>query len=786
MKPFTKLLNNNVTIKPISSIKNKQLNSFTLDSRVMNSQIYDGLTEDEQSFYDFNVKDHNTTLKSGNITPENSSFNSSYEHQYSDNSDSNEESSSVNSDLSSISRFDQLKNLKPMDTYSWLKDHGFISLSNKVIRDQKDGITTEISDKVLSLYEYDASIDDISKDAINSLFMLTLKEDDTPVNIKSFISKDISKPLTSKNLSMSHLSITTEKMPDFKTQEDEEETIYDNQSLVTSRTNETSITHKTSSNIFIAPKLMNRLDITEGGISGENALAFQKYIRDLQDEVKMKDEKLRLREMERDNARLTRNQLTRAVRASLQIGHGAGRLHILIINIRKKLLGYGMRMIQYNSKLPIKNRNASLISAAASVLENVALRRLKAFFVLLSRHRNINNNDDSISTSIVSKELVATRLIHTLKLILPAFNLVTITRYNHHSAMKKFLYIWAKCCLLRDNDDESEYIYMDTSERLPTTLSLYKIKAISKLKLRKGHHKTINKIKNIESKSISSSLILQKNLSTSFEPNSYESKTSTGKLTQILSKYSLEPLSYFDMIREREKEREEKDQSRIKALDHLSSIIKTSLIDEFGLEEDLQTEMINKTEHVIQRFKGKFTNYFENLAYESQKMNIVEELKNISKNKFGQPIEVPKWLKKQHINLLEQFYSNPFYPVFVNTYNKLLQEDPDVYDSSERSLNTSLDFDEIPSNHLEITKKYKTTNFGITSEQQIIEGSIIPTVEVGVQSNLSIDLSTIELNKSQNDQTEDAKSISNLINEPLINVSIDPTKKISDQKPIDN
>lgn len=739
MKSLTKSLNN-VTIESTSSIKNKPSNGFTLNSRVINSQVYDGLTEDEQSSYDLNIKD--------NTTPENSSFISSYEHQYSDDSDSDEESSIVGSDLSSSSQFDQLKDLKSMDTYSWLKNHGFITLSNKVIRDMNNGITTKISDKVLSLYEYHDSIDNISKDAINSLFMLTLKEDDIPANIEYFVSnKDTSKPLTPKTLSMSHLSLTTEKTPESKTQEDEEETIYNNQSLVTSRTNETSITHKTSSNIFITPKLMNRLDITEGGISGENALAFQKYIRDLQDEVKMKDEKLRLREMERDNARLTRNQLTRAVRASLQIGHGAGRLHILIMNICKKLLGYGMRMILYNSKLPIRNRNVSLISAAASVLENVALRRLRVFFVLLSSYRNIKSNDDSISTSITSKELVATRLIHTLKLILPAFKLVTITRYNHHSAMKKFLYIWAKCCLLRDNDDESECIYVDISERLPTILSLYKIKTTSKLKLQKGHHKKINKIKNIENKSISSSLILQKNLFTSFKPNSYESKTLTEKLTQILSKYSLEPLSYLDMIREREKEREEEDQSRIKALDHLSNIIKTSLINEFGLQEDLQTEIINKTEHVIQRFKSRFTSYFENLAYESQKMNIVEELKNISENKFGQPIEVPKWLKKQHINLLEQFYSNPFYPVFVNTYNKLLR-DPNVYDSSGESLNASFDFDEIPSNHLEITKKYKTTNFGITSEQHIIEGSIIPTTEIGVQSNLPIDPSIIELNKS--------------------------------------
>ncbi|EEA04915.1 uncharacterized protein CMU_039840 [Cryptosporidium muris RN66] len=782
MKSLTKSLNS-ATIKSTSSIKNKPSNSSALNSRVINSEVYDGLIEDEQSSYDLNIKD-NTTLKSDNNTPENSSFSSSYEHQYSDHSDSDEESSIVGSYLSSSSQFDQLKDLKPMDTYSWLKNHGFITLSNKVIRDANNATTTKISDKVLSLYEYDNSIDNISKDAINSLFMLTLK-DDIPADIEySVSSKDISKPLTLRDLSMSHLSLTAEGIPESKTQEDEEETIYDSQSLVTSRTNETSITHKTSSNIFITPKLMNRLDITEGGISGENALAFQKYIRDLQDEVKMKDEKLRLREMERDNARLTRNQLTRAVRASLQIGHGAGRLHILIMNIRKKLLGYGMRMILYNSKLPIRNRNVSLISAAASVLENVVLRRLRVFFVLLSSHRNIKSNDDTTSASIASKELVITRLIHTLKLILPAFKLVTITRYNHHSAMKKFLYIWAKCCLLRDNVDESEYIYVDISERLPTILSLYKIKTTSKLKLQKDRKK-VNKIKNIENKSISSSLILQKNISTSFEPNSYESKTSTEKLTQMLSKYSLEPLSYLDMIREREKEREEEDQSRIKALDHLSNIIKTSLINEFGLQENLQTEMINKTEHVIQRFKSRFTSYFENLAYESQKMNIVEELRNISENKFGQPIEVPKWLKKQHISLLEQFYSNPFYPVFVNTYNKLLQ-DPDVYDSSEESLSASLDLDEISSNHLEITKKYKTTNFGITSEQHIIEGSIIPTAEIGVQSNLPINPSIIELNKSQNDQTEDTKCILNPINEPLINVSIDPTKKISDQKSVDN
>ncbi|KAH8740068.1 hypothetical protein FG386_000895 [Cryptosporidium ryanae] len=546
--------------------------------------------------------------------------------------------------INETTKFD-IRELKPMETLTWLRDHGMGKMANLISKEKEDSTQQKAhEDSILGLYNVDIKNQD--HEYLKKLFMTSLGK---TYNI------DFENERIVKN--------RLEDSEDFNNDYKEINTIENlrNTSAVQSVINETASISK-----FIKPKLINRMEVTEEGISGENALAFQKYIRDLQEEVKMKDEKLRLREMERDNARLTRDQLTRAVKSSLELGNGVGNLDYVFKNIIKRNLVYSFRILQLQARINLKNKLGCEIFAGASLLKHIILKRLKYAFRCLNTNAISKNDDLFWKKNIVNAEEVASSIISKFKNILPCYKLSSIVQHNHICALKKFFYIWTKCSGLKSNTT-LDMGYNPFRKRGIITLRELKIEVESDLKnLSSKDKRKLNKANKGFFTDTSIDELRKSNL---VDTRNLANKEILRNINDKLSLIPNEKLNFLSMIISNNKEQRNIDIARSNALDHFSEIIYSA----FDRKDSFKSSCgstLNKISDIIINYKDKLKSSFENLVLDKDKLDVVDEIKKNAKSRFRQPVKVPDFIEEEHLKLLEDFYSNPFYHIFVNEYNK--------------------------------------------------------------------------------------------------------------------
>ncbi|KAL3128098.1 hypothetical protein CHM_5g1980 [Cryptosporidium hominis] len=642
---------------------------------------YDGLTdvEDEKLIKQLSQKE-NPTPKINNTTSGNSQENSSsilnkqveldsgsddlYSSKESLSDESIESSDTLSSDdlysnRRSHEKFD-IRELQPMETLSWLKNHGLNKMALIISQERENKRIEKVRDETI-IELYNADLTKFSQGYLKNLFLLSLDKNKDKINFEDGLTQFEQKE---KKNSLYNNEIIDEKP------------LHENQRSFAPNIGDGDIKKK-----YIKPKLINRLEISEEGISGENALAFQKYIRDLQEEVKMKDEKLKLREMERDNARLTRDQLTRAVKSSLEIGSGAGKLDNLFRDVIKRNQLYAFRLLQYQARIELKGKIGSEIFAGASIIKHIVLKRIKYGFSQLSKNAISKKDEMFWKKSVVNNEDVATHIISMFKNILSCYKLACIVQHNHISAIKKFLYIWTKCSNLK-----SEMINgsskLGAYSRINGVVTLRELKIAAdteskhlsqtdkdKLnKAKKGFFSTenITKIKN-------NANILGEDLST---------KEILNNINDTLSFIPDERLNHLIMPMNKSQEQKNIDLSRNLALSHLANVIKLS--SELNNSNNFKSKSaLDNITDLNSNIENNLLSSFEELILNKERLDIINEVKNHANDKYKQPINAPDWIREKHSKLLEDFYSNPFYPIFVNEYNKRLFMDHE--ESSEES-----------------------------------------------------------------------------------------------------
>ncbi|KAK6588839.1 hypothetical protein RS030_2264 [Cryptosporidium xiaoi] len=607
---------------------------------------YRGIKKNTVNFKDDIYNVFNKSPINGSHSEQNSDLSSSGENTSEDSEDDSNTEISDDSGftVNEMDKFD-IRGLKPMETLTWLRDHGMGKMANLISREREDSIQQKVNkDSILGFYN--ANIKDQDHEYLKKLFITSLGET-YKVNFESetFI----------KNREERKEDLNNE-YTEIKTFEN-----LDNVNVVQSKTND-----KETISRFIKPKLINRIEVTEESISGENALAFQKYIRDLQEEVKMKDEKLRLREMERDNARLTRDQLTRAVKSSLEIGNGVGNLDYIFKNIIERNLTYSFRMLQLKARINLKNKLGSEIFAGASLLKHIILKRLKHGFKCLSL--NVISKNDSLfwKKNIVNTEEVASNIISKFKNILPCYKLVSIVQHNHICALKKFLYIWTKCSGLKGNTNDSLDIgYNPFQKRGVITLRELKIAVESDLKnlSNKDKRKFVKANKGF----FMDTSIDELRRSNLINPRNLSDREILRNINDRLSLAIGEKPNFLSMLISNNQEQKNIDIARNNALDHLSEIIYS--ISEDGHKPSFKNTL-NKINDLSISYREKLASSFENLILNKNKFDFIDEVREHVENRFKKPVKVPDFIEKKHLKLLEDFYSNPFYHVFVNEYNK--------------------------------------------------------------------------------------------------------------------
>ncbi|KAJ1608884.1 hypothetical protein OJ253_1748 [Cryptosporidium canis] len=556
-----------------------------------------------------------------------------------------------------------IRELQPMETLSWLKNHGLNKMALIISKERENKLVERVKDDtVMGLYNSD--IKKFKHGYLKNLFLSSLDKHTDKLNFDEDTIQSEQVETKKDNLNINN-EVNTGRMH------------YQTYRL-NDIANKSEIEKK-----YIKPKLINRLEISEEGISGENALAFQKYIRDLQEEVKMKDEKLKLREMERDNARLTRDQLTRAVKSSLEIGSGAGKLDNVIKDVIRRNLLYSFRILQYQARIELKGRLGSEIFAGASLIKQIVLKRMKFGFSQLIKNAISKKDEMFWKKPLVNSEDIAKNIISTFKSILSCYKLACIVQHNHISAIKKFLYIWTKCSNLKSEAAiESTFgAYSRTNGK--TTLRELKTAADAKSKtLPKADRNRLNSGKK--------GFFSEDNF-TKFKGNSsilgedINAKEILDGINDTLSVIPDERLSHLTMLMDRSQEQKNIDISRNVALSHLAEVIKSSF--ETKNSRDFTNDALHKINNLHSDNKDKLISSFENLIFNKERIDIINEIRSHANEKYKQPICAPDWIKEKHSKLLEDFYSNPFYSIFVNEYNRRIfmdyQESSDESESSE-------------------------------------------------------------------------------------------------------
>ncbi|OII75363.1 uncharacterized protein cubi_01884 [Cryptosporidium ubiquitum] len=660
----------NVTIKD-----DFEMNENELDLK----EKYDGLTdaEDEKLIKQLSRKEN--SIKKMNNTDLGSKSEKSYsinsrqvesefesEDSYSSSeslSDKTSESSDMFSDdnlynnRQSLEKFD-IRELQPMETLSWLKKHGLNKMAFIISKERENKLVEKVRDEAI-MNLYNSNTTQFEQGYIKNLFLLSLDNTKNKVEFENILSQP--------------------------KQENDKKDLQINDIIEPINENKYPFTPDVSDNMarrrYIKPKLVNRLEVTEEGISGENALAFQKYIRDLQEEVKMKDEKLKLREMERDNARLTRDQLTRAVKSSLEIGSGAGKLDNLFKDVIRRNQSYVFRLLRYQARMELKGRLGSEIFAGASLIKHIILKRIKYGFSQLSKNAMLKKDEMFWKKDVVNNEDVATNIISMFKNILSCYKLACIVQHNHISAIKKFLYIWSKCSNLK-NEMTNGSSKLGAFSRINgnSTLRELKIAADTKSKLLSKIDK--DRLNKAKKGFFSEDNITKIKSDTNILGEDLNNREILNNINNTLSFIPDEKLNHLTMLINKTQEQKNIDKFRNLALSHLANVIKLSC-EVKNSKESTCNDTINKITNLNSDYRSKLLSSFENLIFKKEQLDIIKEIKDHANDKFKQPINAPDWIQEKHSKLLEDFYSNPFYPIFVNEYNKRIFMD--YKESSEES-----------------------------------------------------------------------------------------------------
>ncbi|KAK9172581.1 Uncharacterized protein cmbei_5001990 [Cryptosporidium meleagridis] len=643
---------------------------------------YDGLTdvEDEKLIKQLSQKENFTPKMNSKILGNSQENSSSILNKHQDELDSGSDDSfsskeslseeSVESsytltsdDLSSNRRphekFD-IRELQPMETLSWLKSHGLNKMALIISKERENERLEKTRDEtVMGLYN--ADLTKFSHGYLKNLFLISLDKNKDKINFEDGLTQ-------------------------FE-QEEKKNTLYNNEIIDEKPLNENK--HSFAPNIgdedikkkYIKPKLINRLEISEEGISGENALAFQKYIRDLQEEVKMKDEKLKLREMERDNARLTRDQLTRAVKSSLEIGSGAGKLDNLFRDVIKRNQLYAFRLLQYQARIELKGRIGSEIFAGASLIKHIVLKRIKFGFSQLSKNAISKKDEMFWKKSVVNNEDVATHIISMFKNMLSCYKLVCIVQHNHISAIKKFIYIWAKCSNLKSEMTNGSS-KLGAYSRINGVVTLRELKIAADTESKHLSRTDKDKLNKAKKGFFSAEDFTQIKNNASILGEDLSTKEILNNINDTLSFIPDEKLNHLIMPTNKSQEQKNIDLTRNLALSHLANVIKLS--SETNDSNNFKRKSaLDKITDLNSNIENNLLSSFEKLILNKKRLDIVSEVKSHANDKYKQPINAPDWIKEKHLKLLEDFYSNPFYPIFVNEYNKRLFMDHE--ESSEES-----------------------------------------------------------------------------------------------------
>lgn len=541
-----------------------------------------------------------------------------------------------------------LRELQPMETLSWLKNHGLKKMAFIISKERESKLVEKIRDKtVMGLYN--ADIKKFKQGYLKNLFLLSLDKGRDRLSFEESVSQPEREEAIKNSLYLNNV-ISVEPI--------NERPSHPNDTI-----NKSEVGKK-----YIKPKLINRLEISEEGISGENALAFQKYIKDLQEEVKMKDEKLKLREMERDNARLTRDQLTRAVKSSLEIGSGAGKLDNVIRDVIKRNLTYAFRILQYQARIELKGKLGSEIFAGAFLIKQIILKRIKYGFSQLMKN-SISKKDEMFwKKNVVNNEDVAKNIISVFKNILSCYKLACIVQHNHISAIKKFLYIWTKCSNLK-SEAISESSILRTYSRMSGKTTLRELKTVTDTKSKNFSRADKHRLNSAKKGFFSEDNFTKIKSNSNILGEDISTKEILSSINDTLSFVPDERLNHLTMLMNKSQEQKKIDMSRNLALSHLSDVIKSSL-ETKDSKEHTSNDALNTINNLNTSHRDKLLSSFENLIFNKERIDIINEIKSHANDKYKQPISAPDWIKEKHSKLLEDFYSNPFYSVFVNEYNK--------------------------------------------------------------------------------------------------------------------
>ncbi|KAF7457325.1 PH domain protein [Cryptosporidium felis] len=543
-------------------------------------------------------------------------------------------------------KFD-IRELQPMETLSWLKNHGLNKVAFSISKERENKQAEKVRDETI-MELYNSDLKNFDRGYLKTLFLASLDRNINKINFEDKNSNE-------------------EGTPELKVEKDN--FAYEPRRMLPVENNlQSNVNNEYQKKKLVKPKLISRLEITEEGISGENALAFQKYIRDLQEEVKMKDEKLKLREMERDNARLTREQLTRAVKSSLEIGSGAGKLDNLIKSIIKRSKIYAFRLLQFQARLKLKGKLGSEIFAGAHIIKHLALKRVKYGFSQLCKYTIAKKDEIFWKKGIVNNEGVASYIISMFKSILSCYKLACIVKHNHISAIKKFLYIWIRCSNLK-NENANGISMLGAYNRLNGNSTLRELKIATETEAKHLSSMDKKRLKNGRKGFFSEADIAMIKSSSNLLGENLSSKEILRNIDDILSFVPNEKLNRLEILMNINQQQRDIDIYRNIALSHLSKIIKST--EEQNIkEEPVRKDALDKINDLNNDFKDKLFSSFENLLFRKDKLDILDEIKNHANDKFKQPINVPEWISERHYKLLEDFYSNPFYSIFVNEYNK--------------------------------------------------------------------------------------------------------------------
>lgn len=615
---------------------------------------------------DIMVESHSSALNSCQAESESESDESMSDKE-SISDESNEGSYTLSDDNvyysgKSPEKFD-FRALQQMETLSWLRNHGLNKMAFKISKERGNQLVEKIrGDTVMGLYNVD--IKKFKQGYLRNLFLSSLDKSRDMQNFEECANQPEQEETEKSSPNVSN-AISVEPVSERPSRSDEIKS-------------GTEVARR-----YIKPRLINRLEISEEGISGENALAFQKYIRDLQEEVKMKDEKLKLREMERDNARLTRDQLTRAVKSSLEIGNGAGKLDNVINNVIKRNLLYAFRILQYQARIELKGKLGSEIFAGASLIKQIVLKRIKYGFSLLLKN-SISKKDEMFwKKNIVNSEDIAKNIISMFKSILSCYKLACIVQHNHISALKKFLYIWTKCSNLK-SETYSESSGLGVYSRLSGKATLRELKMAAEAKSKNFSRADRHRLNSAKKGFFSEDNFTRIKSSSSILGEDVSTKEILSSINDTLSFIPDERLSHLTMLMNESREQKKIDISRNLALSHLSEVIKSSL-ETKDSKELASNDALNTISSLNACHRDKLLSSFENLIFNKERIDIINEIKSHANDKYKQPISAPDWIKEKHSKLLEDFYSNPFYSIFVNEYNKRIFMDYQESSEGEES-----------------------------------------------------------------------------------------------------